>query len=272
MPRVLRSPGCSGPQGSPVPGVLWSSGCIGPQDAPVPEVLQFLLEEAAETKGGLLAPVQCWVSSHGCLSTAFPTPVSILLRGILCTDSFLTGSPLSRGPLMWCHFSLLLIAAEFACSLGGPGPLCPPIPTPVDTSVLNQARCRPQVRSLARTDEARGLLWLLEEEALQPGGNEDTLLERLFSYYGPQEGGKKGQAGPGTMGPCVGKAPVPCPSVPFVPTGHNPLLPSDKPRHFLLGHSSGTNWVEYDATGWLNHVKHNPASQNASVLLQESQK
>ncbi|NWQ91207.1 MY18A protein, partial [Burhinus bistriatus] len=101
------------------------------------------------------------------------------------------------------------------------------------------------VRSLARTDEARGLLWLLEEEALQPGGNEDTLLERLFSYYGPQEGGKK---------------------------GHNPLLPSDKPRHFLLGHSSGTNWVEYDATGWLNHVKHNPASQNASVLLQESQK
>uniref|UniRef100_A0A8C4V0V5 Myosin XVIIIA n=1 Tax=Falco tinnunculus TaxID=100819 RepID=A0A8C4V0V5_FALTI len=102
-----------------------------------------------------------------------------------------------------------------------------------------------QVRSLARTDEARGLLWLLEEEALQPGGNEDTLLERLFSYYGPQEGGKK---------------------------GHNPLLPSDKPRHFLLGHSSGTNWVEYDATGWLNHVKHNPASQNASVLLQESQK
>uniref|UniRef100_A0A8D2M6S8 Myosin motor domain-containing protein n=1 Tax=Zonotrichia albicollis TaxID=44394 RepID=A0A8D2M6S8_ZONAL len=101
------------------------------------------------------------------------------------------------------------------------------------------------VRSLARTDEARGLLWLLEEEALQPGGNEDTLLERLFSYYGPQEGGKE---------------------------GHNPLLPSDKPRHFLLGHSSGTNWVEYDATGWLNYVKHNPASQNASSLLQESQK
>lgn len=60
-----------------------------------------------------------------------------------------------------------------------------------------------QVRSLARTDEARGLLWLLEEEALQPGGNEDTLLERLFSYYGPQEGGKKGMEG--SLGPwgCV---------------------------------------------------------------------
>ncbi|NWV43289.1 MY18A protein, partial [Grantiella picta] len=112
-------------------------------------------------------------------------------------------------------------------------------------AAVDQSSHQALVRSLARTDEARGLLWLLEEEALQPGGNEDTLLERLFSYFGPQEGGKK---------------------------GHNPLLPSDKPRHFLLGHSSGTNWVEYDATGWLNYVKHNPASQNASVLLQESQK
>ncbi|KAM6296626.1 LOW QUALITY PROTEIN: unconventional myosin-XVIIIa [Aegotheles albertisi] len=111
-------------------------------------------------------------------------------------------------------------------------------------AAVDQTSHQALVRSLARTDEARGLLWLLEEEALQPGGNEDTLLERLF-YYGPQEGVKK---------------------------GHNPLLPSDKPRHFLLGHSSGTNWVEYDATGWLNHVKHNPASQNASILLQESQK
>lgn len=52
-----------------------------------------------------------------------------------------------------------------------------------------------QVRSLPRTDEARGLLWLLEEEALQPGGNEDTLLDRLFTYYGPQDGDKKGEGG-----------------------------------------------------------------------------
>ncbi|KAL8198975.1 UNVERIFIED_CONTAM: Unconventional myosin-XVIIIa, partial [Gekko kuhli] len=102
-----------------------------------------------------------------------------------------------------------------------------------------------QVRSLARTDEARGLLWLLEEESLQPGGNEDTLLERLFAYYGPQDGDKKGP---------------------------NPLLRSSKPRHFFLGHSYGTNWVEYDTTGWLSYVRQNPASQNASLLLQGSQK
>lgn len=110
---------------------------------------------------------------------------------------------------------------------------------------VDQASAQALVRTLARTDEARGLLWLLEEEALQPGGTEDTLLERLFTYYGPLEGEDK---------------------------GHKPLLRSDKARHFFLGHSYGTNWVEYDATGWLNHVKQNPASQQAATLLQDSQK
>lgn len=54
--------------------------------------------------------------------------------------------------------------------------------------------------------------------------------------------------------------------------GHNPLLRSSKPCHFFLGHSYGTNWVEYDTTGWLSYVRQNPASQNASLLLQGSQK
>ncbi|XP_075052944.1 unconventional myosin-XVIIIa isoform X2 [Mixophyes fleayi] len=112
-------------------------------------------------------------------------------------------------------------------------------------AAVDQASHQTLVRTLARTDEARGLLWLLEEEALQPGGNEDTLLERLFTYFGPQEGEE---------------------------TGKKPLLRSNKDHHFLLGHSYGTNWVEYDTTGWLNYVKQNPASQNAASLLQDSQK
>uniref|UniRef100_A0A6J0UIL9 Unconventional myosin-XVIIIa isoform X4 n=1 Tax=Pogona vitticeps TaxID=103695 RepID=A0A6J0UIL9_9SAUR len=112
-------------------------------------------------------------------------------------------------------------------------------------ATVDQASHQALVRSLSRTDEARGLLWLLEEESLQPGGNEETLLERLFTYYGPQDGDKKGQ---------------------------NPLLRSNKPKHFYLGHSYGTNWVEYDTTGWLSYVRQNPASQNALPRLQESQK
>ncbi|XP_040279359.1 unconventional myosin-XVIIIa isoform X8 [Bufo bufo] len=112
-------------------------------------------------------------------------------------------------------------------------------------AAVDQASHQTLVRTLARTDEARGLLWLLEEEALQPGGNENSLLERLFTYYGPQEGEESGK---------------------------KPLLRSNKEHHFMLGHSYGTNWVEYDATGWLNYVKQNPASQNAASLLQDSQK
>uniref|UniRef100_A0A8C0XRJ9 Unconventional myosin-XVIIIa n=1 Tax=Castor canadensis TaxID=51338 RepID=A0A8C0XRJ9_CASCN len=112
-------------------------------------------------------------------------------------------------------------------------------------AAVDQASHQSLVRSLAHADEARGLLWLLEEEALVPGATEDTLLERLFSYYGPQEGDKKGQS---------------------------PLLRSSKPHHFLLGHSHGTNWVEYNMAGWLSYTKQNPATQNVPRLLQDSQK
>ncbi|KAJ0004344.1 hypothetical protein NQD34_010558, partial [Periophthalmus magnuspinnatus] len=116
--------------------------------------------------------------------------------------------------------------------------------TSMSVAVVDQASSQALVRT-GRTDEARGLLWLMEEEALQPGGSEQTLLGRLFSYYGPAEGESK---------------------------GHTFLLKSEKDHHFLLGHSHGTDWVEYNTYGWLNYAKHNPASSNATCLLQDSQK
>ncbi|KAJ8280867.1 hypothetical protein GJAV_G00060170 [Gymnothorax javanicus] len=112
-------------------------------------------------------------------------------------------------------------------------------------AAVDQTSTQALVRTLSRTEEARGLLWLMEEEALLPGGSEETLLERLFSYYGPPRNDSKGQS---------------------------LLMKSEKPHHFLLGHSHGTDWVEYDASGWLNHAKQNPASLNAASLLQDSQK
>ncbi|XP_077402912.1 unconventional myosin-XVIIIa-like isoform X3 [Vanacampus margaritifer] len=116
--------------------------------------------------------------------------------------------------------------------------------TSFSVAVVDQASSQALVRS-GRTDEARGLLWLMEEEVLQPGASEETLLTRLFSYYGPAEGESK---------------------------GHTFLLKSEKDHHFLLGHSHGTDWVEYDTRGWLNYAKQNPASINATSLLQDSQK
>lgn len=84
-------------------------------------------------------------------------------------------------------------------------------------AAVDQASHQSLVRSLARTDEARGLLWLLEEEALVPGATEDTLLERLFSYYGPQEGDKK--------------RPKPPPAQQQIA----PFPPGPQPRHQLGG-------------------------------------
>ncbi|XP_053097109.1 unconventional myosin-XVIIIa isoform X7 [Pangasianodon hypophthalmus] len=119
-------------------------------------------------------------------------------------------------------------------------------PSPsLSVAAVDQASSQALVRTPSRTDEARGLLWLLEEEAMHPSGSEDTLLERFFSYYGPAEGESK---------------------------GHTLLLKSEQPHHFLLAHSHGTDWVEYDARGWLNYAKQNPAYQNAASLLQNSQK
>ncbi|XP_077954871.1 myosin-XVIIIa isoform X14 [Gasterosteus aculeatus] len=117
--------------------------------------------------------------------------------------------------------------------------------TSLSVAAIDQASTQALVRTLARTDEARGLLWLMEEEAVQPGGSEETMLERLFSYYGSAQGENKGAG---------------------------LLLRGEKPHLFLLGHSHGTDWVEYNAQGWLTHAKHNPATQNAATLLQDSQK
>ncbi|XP_008274577.1 unconventional myosin-XVIIIa-like isoform X2 [Stegastes partitus] len=117
--------------------------------------------------------------------------------------------------------------------------------TSLSVAAIDQASTQALVRTLARTDEARGLLWLMEEEAVQPGGSEETMLERLFSYYGSAQGENKGAG---------------------------LLLRGEKPHLFLLGHSHGTDWVEYNTQGWLSHAKHNPAAQNAATLLQDSQK
>ncbi|XP_067288706.1 unconventional myosin-XVIIIa isoform X6 [Pseudorasbora parva] len=112
-------------------------------------------------------------------------------------------------------------------------------------AVIDQSSSQALVRTLSRTDEARGLFWLMEEEVIQPGGSEETLLQRLFSYYGPAEGES---------------------------TGHTVVLKSENAHHFLLGHSHGTDWVEYDTSGWLNLARLNPTPQNAANLLQNSQK
>lgn len=92
-----------------------------------------------------------------------------------------------------------------------------------------------------REQDRRGLLWLLDEESMYPGSNDDSFLERLFSHYGDRE--------------------------------HQFLLRrSPVGRQFVLQHFQGTNPVLYSVDGWLKKSREHAATKLATNLLQESSK
>ncbi|GAB6030070.1 Myosin XVIIIA, variant 2 [Chamberlinius hualienensis] len=93
-----------------------------------------------------------------------------------------------------------------------------------------------------RNADHKGLLWLLDEEAIFPGSNDDTFLERLFMHN--SSGGN----------------------------GNNHIFKTSRPHHFALSHLLGTNVVVYNAQGWLKSCRENVNVRSAIMLLQESQK
>ncbi|XP_073948131.1 myosin heavy chain-like isoform X2 [Choristoneura fumiferana] len=92
-----------------------------------------------------------------------------------------------------------------------------------------------------RECDRRGLLWLLDEESMYPGSNDDTFLERALTHYGPPHHTQR----------LIKKAP--------------------HARQFILQHLQGTNPVLYDVTGWVKASRENPVTKKALTLLQESQ-
>ncbi|XP_014238086.1 unconventional myosin-XVIIIa isoform X3 [Trichogramma pretiosum] len=93
--------------------------------------------------------------------------------------------------------------------------------------------------SSSRQIERKGLLWLLDEETVLPGGSDESFLDRLFTHYGDRD-----------HQTLLRKAP-----------GNN---------QFVLQHLQGTNPVLYTATGWLKATRENPLAKSAISLLQES--
>ncbi|XP_017083658.1 unconventional myosin-XVIIIa isoform X3 [Drosophila eugracilis] len=114
-----------------------------------------------------------------------------------------------------------------------PGPLI---------SLIDKAPQNHVVRSSQRDlreHDRRGMLWLLDEEAIYPNSNDDTFLERLFSHYGDRE-------------------------------HHSLLRKCAGPRQFVLHHLQGTNPVLYAVDGWVRHSREHPGIRNAVSLLQDS--
>ncbi|KAK0175999.1 hypothetical protein PV328_000180 [Microctonus aethiopoides] len=87
--------------------------------------------------------------------------------------------------------------------------------------------------------DKKGLLWLLDEEAVCASSSDETFLDRLFTHYGDRD-----------CQVLLRKAP-----------GNN---------QFVLQHLQGTNPVLYTATGWLKATRENPVTKNAITILQES--
>ncbi|XP_063988212.1 unconventional myosin-XVIIIa isoform X1 [Diachasmimorpha longicaudata] len=90
-----------------------------------------------------------------------------------------------------------------------------------------------------RQTERKGLLWLLDEEAVCSGGSDEAFLDRLFSHYGDRDHQLLLRKAPGT-------------------------------NEFVLQHLQGTNPVLYSATGWIKAIRENPVTRSAITVLQES--
>lgn len=95
------------------------------------------------------------------------------------------------------------------------------------------------VKEVFVAGDRRGLLWLLDEEAIYPGSSDDSFLERLFTHYGDRDHQLLLRKAPGNS-------------------------------QFILQHLQGTNPVLYSSKGWLKHSRENPVARAAVTILQES--
>lgn len=120
----------------------------------------------------------------------------------------------------------------------------------------------------SRQMERKGLLWLLDEETVCPGGSDETFLDRLFSHYGDR--GKINF--PTSTSPRVSYEffSFLCMKIIFITDHQMFLRKAPGNNQFVLQHLLGTNPVLYTATGWLKATRENPVSKSAITILQES--
>ena len=89
-----------------------------------------------------------------------------------------------------------------------------------------------------QTDK-RGLLWLLDEEAIFPGSTDESFVERLLLQYSDRNSEDLIKKGP-------------------------------TESHFILQHFQGTNPVLYNSAGWLKSSRESPNAKTSVQLLHES--
>ncbi|NXD68513.1 MY18B protein, partial [Eolophus roseicapillus] len=116
--------------------------------------------------------------------------------------------------------------------------------SPLDTlSIIDLGSSQPQALPGSPGSDRRGLLWILDEEALTPGSGDGAAFNRLCSYFtaeGPEQ------------------------------EGDSHVRRCEQGLHFEISHRLGTDPVRYDLTGWVSKAKFNLSAQNALQVLQQS--
>ncbi|KAJ7309890.1 hypothetical protein JRQ81_007966 [Phrynocephalus forsythii] len=116
--------------------------------------------------------------------------------------------------------------------------------SPADiVALVDQNTSKVQVPPGSQGEEAKGLLWILDEEALIQGSRDSAALSRLWAHFG-KEGRSAGE--------------------------HQCLRMCEQALQFELGHQLGQDPVRYDATGWVSKARWNLSAQNAVQLLHQS--
>ena len=111
-------------------------------------------------------------------------------------------------------------------------------PQPLVKLIDKQSIARASQADLAQTDK-RGLLWLLDEEAIFPGSSDESFVERLLIQYSDRNSEDLIKKGP-------------------------------TESHFILQHFQGTNPVLYNSKGWLKSSRESPNAKTSVQLLHES--
>ncbi|XP_066466082.1 LOW QUALITY PROTEIN: unconventional myosin-XVIIIb [Tiliqua scincoides] len=111
-------------------------------------------------------------------------------------------------------------------------------------AVVDQNSSQAHVSPGAQGDDPKGLLWILDEEALIQGSDDSNALNRLCSSFVKEGLGSD--------------------------KGLRPLRKCEQGLQFEIAHQLGQDPVRYDATGWVNKAKWNLSVQNAIQVLQQS--
>uniref|UniRef100_A0ACB8FZP5 Uncharacterized protein n=1 Tax=Sphaerodactylus townsendi TaxID=933632 RepID=A0ACB8FZP5_9SAUR len=110
-------------------------------------------------------------------------------------------------------------------------------------AIMDKNSSKGHISAGGQGEEPKGLLWILDEEALIHGSSDSSALDRLCSYF-VKDGLRDEEQG-------------------F-------LRKCEQPLQFEISHQLGHDPVRYDATGWIAKAKWNLSAENAIQILQQS--